>query len=70
MIKNLTTEQIWQEWKAFRKDLNESIKTDDYLAVNEEYELEEYFAKSDTEKMLKLLDIMKDRIGSIRISMK
>ncbi len=70
MVKNLTTEQIWQEWKTFRKDLNESIRLDDFMTINEEYELEEYFAKSDADKMLKLLDTMKDRISSIRISMK
>lgn len=69
MIRNLTTEQIWQEWKELRKNLNESVKLNDYLEVNEEYELEDYFAKSDVNKMLILLDNMKDRVTSIRKSL-
>lgn len=70
MIKKLTTEQIWQEWKSFRKNLNDSIKLNDYMEVSSEYDLEEYFAKTDADKMIKILDEMKDRIASIRISIK
>ena len=70
MIKKLTTEQIWQEWKSFRKNLNDSIKLNDYMEVSSEYDLEEYFAKTDADKMIKILDEMKDRIASIRISMR
>lgn len=70
MIKKLTSEQIWQEWKSFRKNLNDSIKLNDYMEVSSEYDLEEYFAKTDADKMIKILDEMKDRIASIRISIK
>lgn len=70
MVKNLTAEQMWQEWKTFRKNLNDSIKLNDYMEVSSEYDLEEYFAKTDVDKMIKVLDEMKDRISSIRISLK
>ena len=70
MVKKLTSEQIWQEWKMFRKNLNDSIKLNDYMEVSSEYDLEEYFAKTDADNMIKVLDEMKDRISSIRISLK
>ena len=70
MVKNLTAEQMWQEWKTFRKNLNDSIKLNDYMEVSSEYDLEQYFAKTDVDKMIKVLDEMKDRISSIRISLK
>ena len=54
----------------FRKNLNDSIKLNDYMEVSSEYDLEEYFAKTDADKMIKVLDEMKDRISSIRISLK
>jgi hypothetical protein len=70
MAKKLTTEQIWQEWKTFRKNLNEAIRINDYMEVNSEYDLEDVFAKEDADKMLKTLDKLKETITNIKVSLK
>lgn len=70
MVRKLTSEQMWQEWKSFKKDLNDAIRLNDYMEVNSEYDIEEYFAQNDAENMLKLLDKIKDRITSIKVSLK
>lgn len=66
----MSSEKIYNEFKSFRKKLNDAIHIDDMIEVDYEYGLDTDFLKEDADEMIKLLNQIKISLGNIKESMK